>query len=74
MPGLMPFHEFKRKMNRCGVIVKQGRKATHFKLIRKVGDTTLIHGFAKHGNEVKACYVASAKKALRISDEEFEMA
>jgi len=72
MPGPIPFHEFMRKMSRMGVRVKQGRKATHFKLVRKVGDVTLIHGFARSHNEVKACYIASAKKALKISDQEFE--
>ena len=74
MPGPIAFLEFKRKMIRLGVTVKQGRKATHFKLIRKAGDVTLIHGFARSGNEVKACYIATSKKALGITDEEFDKA
>jgi hypothetical protein len=74
MPGPIPFHEFKRKMTRLGVVVKQGRKSTHFKLIRKVGGCTLIHGFARNGNEVKGCYIVSSKRALEITDEQFDKA
>ena len=74
MPGPIPFHEFKRKMTRLGVVVKQGRKSTHFKLIRKVVGCILIHGFARNGNEVKGCYIVSSKRALEITDEQFDKA
>ena len=74
MPGPIPFHEFKRKMICLGVIVKQGRKSTHFKLIRKVGGCTSIHGFARSGNEVKGCYIVSSKRALQITDEQSDKA
>ena len=74
MPGPISFREFRRKMISLGVVVKQGTKPTHFKLIRKVNDCTLIHGFARSGNEVQGCYIVSSKRALKITNEEFDKA
>ena len=74
MPGPISFHEFKRKMIRLGVTVKQGGKPTHFKLTKKVDGRTLVYIIAKDGNEVRGCYIVGSKRALGIDNKEFEKA
>ncbi len=74
MPAPIPFAEFKRKMKHLGVVLKQGGKATHFKLVRKVGDQNLVYCIARSGNEVLGCYIVGTKRALQISDDEFDKA
>ena len=70
----MRFRDFKRKMQKLGIIVKQASKATHFKLSRESGGTTLIYIVARDGSEIRGCYIDGAKRALEISDREFDEA
>jgi hypothetical protein len=74
MPGPIPFREFRRKMSVLHVDIKQGGKATHLILTKNAGGHKLVYVIAKHGNEVKKCYIDATKKALQISDEDFDKA
>lgn len=66
----LPFPVFKRILRRYGISIKQGSKATHFKLGKVVAGKRRIYTIAVHDNQVLGWYIHKVRRIFQLLPED----
>jgi hypothetical protein len=54
-------------MKRYGIEVRQGSKATHFKLVKFIDEQKVFYTIAVHDETVLDCYVTRTRKRFKLT-------